>query len=275
MDDTDHNTGLPGMGQHSRTRRFIRTLNTKEFHSWIQTGALLVATSWGIYTFVWSDILVPSWAPAHINLSVELRTNATPAERSNTHNEASLTIKADNPSSRKLYLLSNVWQIFGSRRVQASANQFRTTADHQLRSPELMHTERGSTHEITQALAIGRVFDDNMIQPGESISRSISLRIPKEYSSFEINVIIPALTKEPSRALFNGQHLEWGLAQDESLMPMLCRKASSDQLGLYNQRSIECKPISADEIQTKLNMFDSRMQLFTKSEQLIPNLTGA
>ncbi len=274
MDDSEQHVGLPGTAQRGRLSRILQKLNTREFHSWIQTGVLLVATSWGMYTFVWRDILVPSWAPAHINLSISLTTNEDISTKNNSHEEGFLTIKADNPSGRKLYLLSNVWQMFGSTRVTTSPQEFQSTADLVLRTPALMHVERGSSLESSPILAMGRVFDDTMIQPGESISRSISVKIPKRYTSFEVNVILPALTQAPGNSIFRGKQLEWGLGKEENLIPLLCSRPTISQAGTGNQRNLNCKPEPVEYIETSLAAFDRRMLFFTISKQIMPTLTG-
>jgi hypothetical protein len=33
-------------------------------HEWTKTVAVVLAALWGGYTFLWKEILVPSWAPA-------------------------------------------------------------------------------------------------------------------------------------------------------------------------------------------------------------------
>jgi hypothetical protein len=35
--------------------------------------AVVVAALWGVYTFIWKDILVPSWAPASLVIEVKPR----------------------------------------------------------------------------------------------------------------------------------------------------------------------------------------------------------
>lgn len=278
MDDSQYQ-GMPGSAQRKPLRRLLRTLNNNAFHSWIQSSALLVAAGWGIYTFVWQDILVPSWSPAHINISVSLKTNPAQANSdqanlATTREEASLTIKADNTSSRKLYLLSNYWQMYGSQHVPTSSHGFQNSVDRALRDSVLMHVERESSLEFSPLLAMGRIFDDTMIQPGESITRSISVQIPKRYNSFAINIVIPALTKEPREALFSGKQLQWGLSKDETPIPLLCGRADAAQRQAGADRNLNCKPTPVDRIEEELKRFDRKMQIFSRNEQLIPSLSS-
>lgn len=279
MNESDQKQGLPGASSRGRIGRLLRHLNSRDYHTWIQSSALLIAAIWGIYTFVWSDILVPSWAPAHINLSVSLKTqdkiNITQPVNSNGI-EASLVIKADNPSSRKLYLLSNVWQVFEGRRQQTSPEDFQAVADRRLRESALRQAERYSERETIAILAMGRAFDDNIIQPGESITRTISIRIPKQYTSFDVNITLPALTKPPNPALFKGRRLEWGLDKEEGLVTLLCDQPNSNTIvEPGNERNLKCTPVPAGKIEVFLKSFDSRMQIFSKSEQLMPELSSS
>jgi hypothetical protein len=263
--------GLPGTQQRNPLSRLQRILNSQSCHSWIQSTALLVAAGWGVYTFIWQDILMPSWAPAHINITVSLSTNASRLQAANSHEEASLTIKAENTSGRKLYLLSNYWQMYGSKHVPSSATAFQGMADRALRSSSLMHAERESTLEFSPLLAMGRVFDDTMLQPGESITRSISVQIPRRYNSFAINIVIPTLTKEPRESLFSGRQLQWGLGKDETPIPLLCSRPNAAQRQSGVDRDLDCKPTPVERVEKDLKGFDRRTQIFSRSEQLMPN----
>ena len=270
----DRKDPLPGAGRRGRWRRWLGTLNRKELHSWIQSSALLIATGWGIYTFIWSDILVPSWAPAHINLSLSLNASAN-QRNSREGREVTLTIKADNPSGRKLHLLSNIWQLFGSRRVEMPPTQFRAMADATLRSAALVQAERQSVRQSGPLLAVGRLFDDTVIQPGESLSRSILLRIPATYDAVDISVIVPALTRASASSLFQGRRLEWGLTAQEELQPMLCRIPGPSDARGPDARDVDCRPASATSVERSLRDFDERMQIFTRSEQFaLPQASG-
>jgi len=274
MDDSPHQ-GMPGSAQNNPFNRLLRILNSHAFHSWTQSSALLIAAAWGVYTFIWQDILVPSWAPAHVNISVSMKANAAQSDVDAAHEEASLTIKADNTSSRKLYLLSNYWQMYGNKHIAESPAAFHAKADQALRHSFLTHAERESDLEFSPLLAMGRVFDDTLIQPGESISRSISIRIPKRYSSFTVNIVIPALTKEPREGLFKGRQLQWGLGKDEVPIPLLCGRATTAQRQAGDDRNVSCEPTPVDGIEKDLKTFDSKMNIFSRSEQLMPHASGS
>lgn len=276
----DHNVepeGLPGSGNKSKLTRLLQTINARDFHIWIQTSALIIAGAWGIYTFIWRDILVPSWAPAHINISLILTRNQPSTGNKNTTGSESvtLTIKADNPSGRKLYLLRNVWQLYGSKHQPRQTNTFHKDADGVLRAPALGHAERHANQQTSPLLAIGRVFDEDMIQPGESISRSVVLQIPNGFDAVNIAVILPALTIQPNARFLGGQSLQWGVNNNDEIFPLLCRDSGSQQGESAGGQLNQCQIADAMQIQDLIKSYDSRMQIFTKNEQLpIPDLNG-
>jgi hypothetical protein len=186
-----------------------------------------------------------------------------------------LTIKADNPSGRKLYLLRNVWQLYGSKHQPRQTNTFHKDADGVLRAPALGHAERHANQQTSPLLAIGRVFDEDMIQPGESISRSVVLQIPNGFDAVNIAVILPALTIQPNARFLGGQSLQWGVNNNDEIFPLLCRDSGSQQGESAGGQLNQCQIADAMQIQDLIKSYDSRMQIFTKNEQLpIPDLNG-
>lgn len=244
------------------------------FHQWIQSAGILIASLWGMYTFVWQDILVPSWAPAHINLEIAL----TPVEgRLDSPGGAEMTLKvtATNPSTRKLYLLSNAWQLYGIERGNASGpaiggpnqNNFVERGNEALRGQPLVHAQRGIDTMVGPPLAVGRLFDDDLIHPGETINRTMLVRIPSGYSSAGVSVLVPALTRPPDRRFLNGRRLEWGLTDDEILIPMVCQQAPDGAQGASESRNLRCKEANV-ELDQQLKSFDPLMRIFSVTQEV-------
>ncbi|MCP9787364.1 hypothetical protein [Cyanobium sp. N5-Cardenillas] len=235
-------------------------------HLWIQSAGILVASVWGIYTFVWQDILVPSWAPAAINLDLSL----TPIEGRTTTadgSEMALNITATNPSSRKLYLLSNVWQLVGIHRKAVTEKEFIHLGNRTLRDVPLLQAERLIRNETSPTLAVGRIFGDDIIHPGEKIDRTIVVRLPAGYGVAEVNVVVPTLTKEPNQKLFKGRHLVWGLTSEDDVSALLC--PSSDSAGKQlDGRNIDCQSAPELDLDGELRSFDPLMRVFSASEQV-------
>lgn len=246
--------------------RVTRAMREVQWEPWIQTIAILLASLWGIYTFIWQDILVPSWQPAHINLSIAATPVVSPMKPGGG-TEVLLKISAVNPSNRKLYLLANAWQIQESRRQRAREADFHSSADSALRGAALVHVERGSNREVGPTLALGRLFDDEFIQPGETLNRTILVSVPSSIDAVEFSVVIPTLIRKPDHQLFAGKRLEWSFHADDQLLPVLCRPTPTQTPSSF-ARSSECADVAVQDVEHQLKRFDERIQIFTRTEQL-------
>ncbi|GDX75084.1 hypothetical protein LBMAG41_01600 [Cyanobium sp.] len=258
--------GMPGTGADDGPIRFLQWMRSDITHRLIQSTGILLGAVWGIYTFIYKDILVPSWAPAHINLDLSL----TPVEGSKSSagdSEMTLKITVTNSSTRKVYLLSNTWRLFGIKRKEGSEGVFASLGDKALRGEPLIYAERGVNNETGPILAVGRIFDDDIVHPGETINRSVLIRIPHIYKAAEIHVIVPALTKSPNKKLFNGRLLAWGLSDQEDLVPMLCKNSNEGSTPRANHPT-DCESISPIDLGRGLRKFDPLMNVFSDSEQV-------
>ena len=267
--------GMPGTGadggpirapQWMRSVRVPQWMRSDSTHNCIQSTGILLGAVWGIYTFIYKDIIVPSRAPANINLDLLL----TPVEGSKSSAgdlEMTLKITATNSSTRKLYLLSNTWRLFGIQRKVVSEGVFASLGDKALRGVPLIYAERGVNNETGPILAVGRIFDDDIVHPGETISRSVLIRIPHIYKAAEIHVIVPAITKLPNKELFNGRLLAWGLSDQEDLIPMLCKNSNEGSTPSADHPT-NCESISPIDLERGLRKFDPLMNVFSDSEQV-------
>lgn len=113
---------MPGSGWQRAWPRVPTWIRSETLHEWIRSGGILIAAAWGVYTFVWKDILVPSWQPAHLNLDASLTPVAgRPASREGQ--EMILELKGTNASSRRVYLLRNVWWLTAINRTPRQVSQ--------------------------------------------------------------------------------------------------------------------------------------------------------
>jgi hypothetical protein len=245
-----------------RVRKWMRS---DHLHKWIQSAGLMVATVWGFYTFVYKDILIPSWAPAHINLNVSL----SPVEgRSSSSGGSEMTLKvtATNTSGRKLYLLNNTWQLFGVERKAVAEQKMVPLGNEALLGLTLVQVERFVINKTGPTLALGRIFIDNTINPGETIERTVLVRIPTGYEAAEVDVLLPTLTKEPNEQLFSGCRLVWQLTANEDILPMLVRDSNAASSGTAGSNT-ECKNDENLDLDATLRKFDPLMQMFSSSKQ--------
>lgn len=235
-------------------------------HEWTKTVAVVVAALWGVYTFIWRDILVPSWAPASLVIEAKPRqegVEARPGEGGIGPPRLRLRVVATNPSSRTLYLLPNVWWASAVQRTQADPGRsFETAAKAVLRNPSVLQAERGSELVSAGVVATGRLFIDDQIQPGETLSRDLSIALPKGDSPLVLQWLVPALTRKPTGAsgqplLFAGQRLGWDYNEGkDELFPVLCEKLAA---------GVNCQARDVGLIQNEIKAFDPKSVVFSRT----------
>ena len=236
-------------------------------HEWIRSGGILIAAAWGVYTFLWKDVLVPSWQPASLNLEASLR---PVPDRPGTADglEMILEIKATNASSRRVYPLANIWYANGIKRdprprsILRSDRLFRQESNQILRGVALQHAERGIISTPGELIAVGRLFDDDIIDPSTSVNRSVLVHIPKGYAAVELRVLIPLLTRSPD-GLFQGQRLAWGLDVYDEPELLICSGTGNDSNVLKQQ----CQAADGSTFM-QLQRFDPKRSTISLSQQI-------
>lgn len=112
---------------------------------------------------------------------------------------------ASNPSPRRVYLLPNYWVVYGIR-IRPGANEtFNEQAYDKIADFAIeKHNERTSDDVI----AIGIMFTDSVLNPGEKIVRKLVLHVPpNKYDLLHAQSEMPTSTKEWENRLA----LEWKL----------------------------------------------------------------
>jgi len=269
---------MPGTAPSGGLLRLRPWMRSELLLRWVQLGAIIVGSLWAVYTFYWQSILVPGWAPAHVNLEVTL-TPVPNRQATAEGREMTLSFRAINPSSRKLYLLHNFWMLAGLRRLALPADaMFLQRADENLGSDPLAQAEQGVLAEPTAIQAVGVIFSDDVIQPNEAISRSVVVRLPLNLDAAEVTLIMPVLTRDPnapSSSLFRGRTLTWGLTPEGIPVQRLCPEPPTRNpppCRVYSSTSEE------DEraLLQLLKSFDPRVQMLIKREQIgLPNRQGS
>jgi hypothetical protein len=246
-------------------------LEKGDIHEWTKTVAVVVAALWGVYTFVWKDILVPSWAPASLVIEVTAQPER-PKPSAHVRQPPGtipmrLQVTVANPTQRPLYLLPNVWWASSIKRQAATkGTSFQSIANAVLSQPSVAHAERGQELVSSTVLATGRLFPDDQIQPGEKLSRDLSIAVPSAVSSVAFQLILPALTRNPratsgwSRPLFGGRRMGWAYSeQEDSVYPLLCQQAALATEGAG------CESVETKLIATMMQGFDRDAVVFFKS----------
>ncbi|MFM7361108.1 MAG: hypothetical protein ACKO25_04670, partial [Cyanobium sp.] len=246
-------------------------LEKGDIHEWTKTVAVVVAALWGIYTFVWKDILVPSWAPASLVIEVTDQPER-PKPSADVRQPAGTVsmrfqVTVTNPTQRPLYLLPNVWWASSiKRQAAAKKTTFETAANAVLSQPSVAHAERGQELVSSTVLATGRLFPDDQIQPGEKLSSDLSITLPNATSAVAFQLIVPALTRNPRPTgglpsrLFGGRRMSWAYSeQADTVYPLLCQQAAVAAKGAG------CEPVETILIKQMIKTFDQGAVIFFKS----------
>jgi hypothetical protein len=232
-------------------------------HEWSKTVAVVLAALWGGYTFLWKEILVPSWAPATLVIEVKPREagfETKPGAGGTDPSRLRLRVIATNPSSRTLYLLPSVWWATAMQRTETGPGRsFETAANEVLRAPSVRQAERGQELVSTGVVATGRLFIDDQILPGETVSRDLSIPLPRSDTLLALQWLVPALTRKPPGAsgtdgLFAGRSLGWAYSEKSGeIYPVLCKSSG---------KNIQCHEETDGELEKEIQRFDPRSLVF-------------
>jgi len=265
-DERERKQGMPGSGSDRAWRRPPSWSRSPLLHEWIRSGAVLIAAVWGVYTFVYKDIYVPSQQPAYLNLEASLKPvpdNPTPAAGL----EMLLEIKVTNASSRRVFLLANVWTLRGiniAPRIGPRADrEFIQESNVVLKDNPVLHKERGVDRSTGKLIAIGRLLGDDFIDPGNTKNRTILVNIPTGINAAELSVIMPLLSKQPQASLFSGQRLAWETDTVGDTKLLLCPKEG----GSSTSGNPGCRQYGEKDEQA-LKQFDQQNFTVTLDQQI-------
>ncbi len=243
-------------------------VRSNHLHNWIQSIGIVVAATWGAYTFIWKEILVPDMAPASLSLQITVGPSRRlrPTQIAGQANlELELEITAANSSSRNLYLLPSVWQLKGIRLQQRGEDP-----DFADRATEVLYllgpqdrAERFAPAEQGRTLSTGWLFLDDVIHPGEKLSRNLLVRLPAgRFQAASFDLLIPTLTKPPKQNLFGGRSLRWSYdskaAGGSELVPNLCPRDPSQ----------DCVPIGFEALTRQVKAFDPKSIFFKSTREV-------
>lgn len=197
-----------------KRQRFTRNANL-----WVQTIGILIAAVWGIYTFVYKEILAPQSAPTELIVDLSLKKAGTGDLQNKAQMHAlipvEIKVSAKNPSSRTLYLLPNVWVVYGHK-IEPSHG--RRSAAEVGSSVEVVSSQNSIPQAESYCLrlpgavvAFGGLLSDDFLKPGEVSSRTFIIYVPRnEYDLLRLRAMIPTVAKE------HVVDLEWRLSQDST-----------------------------------------------------------
>ncbi|MFM9101823.1 MAG: hypothetical protein ACKOPS_11010, partial [Cyanobium sp.] len=139
---------------------------------------------------------------------------------------------------------------------------FEIAANAVLRDPSVLQAERGEELVSAGVVATGRLFIDDQIQPGETLSRDLSIALPRGESPLVLQWLVPTLTRKPVSGsgkplLFAGQRLSWGYnKENDVLYPVLCNNSAA---------GVNCQARDVGLIQNEIKAFDPKSVVFSKT----------
>ena len=265
-DERERKQGMPGSGSDRAWWRPPSWSSSPLLHEWIRSGGILIAAAWGVYTFIYKDIYVPSQQPAHLNLEASLKpVPDRPTAAGGL--EMLLEIKATNSSSRRVFLLANIWTLrainIATRTGPRVDREFIQESNVVLKDDPVLHKELGVERSTGKLIAIGRLLGDDFINPGNTKNRSILVNIPTGTNAVELSVIMPLLSKQPEATLFSGQRLVWEANTIGDTQLLLCRRDG----GSSTSRNPRCRKYG-EEDEKALEQFDQQNFTVTLDQQI-------
>ena len=193
---------------------------------WVQFALLLFASAWAIWTFVFKEVMAPRSAPINITMNLDLKeVGARPqetAEEQESLSAVEMKISAKNPSSRTIYLLRSAWVATGYKIASSNGDDedsfVKDTNDVINLSDGVYEAGRDFALGSFNTVAVGRLFLDSVLKPGESVSRTLIVYVPREkYDMLEVQVLMPTVAVE------GAVDLDWTLNKDGILEPTVYR----------------------------------------------------
>jgi len=206
----------------------------QELATWAQIFGIVIASAWGVYTFLYKEIYLPRAAPVNVSVDLQLKKIERPNLRllAGENNKGliavEMTVSATNPSPREVTLFPSAWIALGYNVRALSQNpSFFKEANSSLKWQYVFQAEKHATVYMSSPdpVAIGRVFQDTSLKPNERITRKIVFHIPPgQYDLIDVQVLVPTMAKK------EGATLEWKYDdKNKVLEPTIYRVAKNGQ----------------------------------------------
>jgi hypothetical protein len=195
---------------------------TQKINLWVQTLDIVIAGVWAANSFWYKEIKVPSSAPVNVVVTLDLKAPPARGNRVSGSTPVEVTASARNSSTRDVYLLPSTFAafdagvtphnsilqdgvFFGSKSTMAFWDAYATTGTRQL-------------------VAVGRLFSNTSLGPGEVISRRfIVFTKSAPHEVFDFQIVIPSVTKK------DALDLEWSVARDQTFHQTIYRFGNGNQ----------------------------------------------
>ena len=160
--------------------------------TWVQIVALVGAGAWAGYTFIYEQIYLPKVAPINDSVSLQLKKVGLTAG-DHPMIAVAMRVSVTNSSSRLIYLLPTAWVVRGIKLQYddpSDVESFDEGAAAILNKGD--YVERYSMFTTYDLVATGRLFDDKLLNPKETIARTFIVHIPQNrYDEIEAVAFVP------------------------------------------------------------------------------------
>ncbi|MGA2904184.1 MAG: hypothetical protein ABSD98_10160 [Candidatus Korobacteraceae bacterium] len=187
--------------------------HAQEINTWVQTTAIIIAALWGIYTFIYAQVLVPKSAPVNITVDLDLKKvgegGLMTTKSNHTLIPVEMKISAKNPSPRQVFLLPSYWIAYGVKMVASTDEHPFKDALTITSQSQVTNVERHVRENEDIVVGYGGLVPDTVLKPNETATRSLIFYVPpNQYDSIRVYVGIPTMDREGAAELkyhFNEQ----------------------------------------------------------------------
>jgi hypothetical protein len=195
----------------------------QKLNTWAQTIGIVIAAAWGVYTFIYKEVMLPRSAPVNISVNLQLKKIGFASSQIQDENKSLIAVEmrvsATNPSPREVYLLPSAWIVYGHKiGVLRERRAFTEEAITALNSGQGIYVEKHSAPVTTSVVAIGSLFADDVLKPNEAATRTVVFHVPPgRYDWLDVQAIMPTMAKK------GGAALEWKFDEKAGLVPVIYR----------------------------------------------------
>lgn len=183
---------------------------SERIKNWTTVAAFILAGAWGVYTFLLTEVYAPRAAPVNVTTELQLRpAGEIPDSEGGALVAIELTMSANNPGPRAVYLLPSYWTAYGMQVERADNPQWTTALPGHLDARTNATQGRHFSTSAPRLVASSTAFPDTVLQPDERVSRSMVFYVPRNmFDIVRVRAVVPSAYEEDA--------LDIDFAYDES-----------------------------------------------------------
>jgi len=166
--------------------------------TWVQIVAILAAGGWGVYAFIYTEIMKPRSAPVNISIDLSLQKVGFGKNKSlKPLLGIEMKVSAVNPSSREVFLLPSIWHVHGYTidRGERKVDDIRDFVGN-ISLEDVLEIGKHYTAYGGLVVAAGSLFSDSSLKPNEKVSRTLVFYVPRaRYDVVKVETFIPTAVR--------------------------------------------------------------------------------